>query len=185
MAYDGSPSGKLRRCEKEPEKESKTMNIRKSVKEDLPEIFRLYETARSFMKKNGNPSQWGDTYPEEETVKKDVELGQSYVCEEDGKVVGTFVFFIGREPDYDVIENGAWRLEQLSYGVVHRVASSGEVKGVTSAVFSWCHRQCSYLRIDTHTDNKPMQGALKKFGFQQCGTIYLKRGEARIGFDCL
>ena len=41
-----------------------------------------------------------------------------------------------------------------------------------------------YVRIDTHEDNKPMQGALKKFGFRECGVIHLERGAERIAFDC-
>ena len=40
------------------------------------------------------------------------------------------------------------------------------------------------MRIDTHEDNKPMQGALKKFGFRECGVIHLERGAERIAFDC-
>ena len=29
-----------------------------------------------------------------------------------------------------------------------------------------------------------MQGALKKFGFRECGVIHLERGAERIAFDC-
>ena len=152
------------------------MNIRKSTSQDLPQILNLYKIAREFMKNNGNPNQWEDRYPEVSTVENDVKQGISYVCEENGKIVGTFVFFMGEDPTYRVIENGAWHSDQKPYGVIHRVASDGETKGVTRA---------AYLRIDTHRDNKPMQGALKKFGFQECGIIHLERGDERIAFDCL
>ena len=139
------------------------MNIRKSTSQDLPQILNLYKIAREFMKNNGNPNQWEDRYPEVSTVENDVKQGISYVCEEKGKIVGTFVFFMGEDPTYRVIENGAWHSSQKPYGVIHRVASDGETKGVT----------------------KPMQGALKKFGFQECGIIHLERGDERIAFDCL
>ena len=70
------------------------------------------------------------------------------------------------------------------YGVIHRVASNGVTKGVTRAAFSYGLERSGYVRIDTHEDNKPMQGALKKFGFRECGVIHLERGAERIAFDC-
>ena len=43
------------------------------------------------------------------------------------------------------------------------------------------------MRIDTHPGNIPMQKALKKAGFQQCGTIVLaegsEKGDLRIAFE--
>ena len=84
------------------------MNIRKSTSQDLPQILNLYKIAREFMKNNGNPNQWEDRYPEVSTVENDVKQGISYVCEEKGKIVGTFVFFMGEDPTSLVIENGAW-----------------------------------------------------------------------------
>ena len=161
------------------------MNIRKSTSQDLPQILNLYKIAREFMKNNGNPNQWEDRYPEVSTVENDIKTGISYVCVENGGIVGTFVFFMGEDPTYRVIENGAWHSSQKPYGVIHRVASDGETKGVTRAAFTFGMERSGYLRIDTHRDNKPMQGALKKFGFQECGIIHLERGDERIAFDCL
>lgn len=161
------------------------MDIRQSTKQDLFEILNLYKIAREFMKNHGNPSQWEDKYPEVSVVEQDVEQGISYVCTENGKIVGTFVFFIGKDPNYGVIEKGAWHRVQFPYGVLHRVASDGQTKGVTKAAFSWAIQRSGYLRIDTHRDNKPMQGALRKFGFRQCGIIHLESGGERIAFDCV
>lgn len=93
------------------------MYIRKSTRQDRSEILNLYKIAREFMKNNGNPNQWEDRYPEASTVESDISQGISYVCEENGRIVGTFVFFIGEEPDYAVIEEGNWRCEQKPYGV--------------------------------------------------------------------
>ena len=141
------------------------MNIRKSTLQDLPQILNLYKIAREFMKNNGNPNQWEDRYPEVSTVENDIKTGISYVCVENGGIVGTFVFFTGEDPTYRVIENGV-------------------TKGVTRAAFSYGLERSGYVRIDTHEDNKPMQGALKKFGFRECGVIHLERGAERIAFDC-
>lgn len=80
--------------------------------------------------------------------------------------------------------NGEWHSDREPYGVIHRVASNGVTKGVTRAAFSYGLERSGYVRIDTHEDNKPMQGALKKFGFRECGVIHLERGAERIAFDC-
>ena len=103
---------------------------------------------------------------------------------ENGEIVGTFVFYTGEDPTYRVIENGEWHSDREPYGVIHRVASNGVTKGVTRAAFSYGLERSGYVRIDTHEDNKPMQGALKKFGFRECGVIHLERGAERIAFDC-
>ena len=136
------------------------------------------------MKNNGNPNQWEDRYPEVSTVENDIKTGISYVCVENGGIVGTFVFFTGEDPTYRVIKNGEWHSDREPYGVIHRVASNGVTKGVTRAAFSYGLERSGYVRIDTHEDNKPMQGALKKFGFRECGVIHLERGAERIAFDC-
>lgn len=55
-----------------------------------------------------------------------------YVCTPDNapeKIVGGFAFIIGREPNYAVIENGAWHSDQ-PYGTIHRIASNGQTKGI-------------------------------------------------------
>ena len=93
------------------------MEIRKSMMEDLPRILALYEQARAFMKANGNPDQWGDSYPEEEIVRQDIEEGRSYVCETDGEIAGVFYFSCEPDPDYARIDDGGW-LNDAPYGVV-------------------------------------------------------------------
>lgn len=34
---------------------------------------------------------------------------------------------------------------------------------------NWCMEQCGNHRIDTHANNKPMQGLLNKLGYIYCG----------------
>ena len=36
-----------------------------------------------------------------------------------------------------------------------------------------------------HRDNRPMQKALHKFGFRQCGIVYMEDGTERVAFDFL
>lgn len=151
------------------------MNIRHATEKDITRIMEIYEYARSFMADHGNPNQWGPTkWPPEDLIHEDIRTGHSYVCEEDGQVVGTFYYNYGKdiEPTYAVIEDGEW-LKNGDYGVVHRIAGDGSVKGIGTFCLNWAYEQCGHLRIDTHTDNKVMQSLLSKLGFKKCGIVYV------------
>lgn len=150
------------------------MEVRHSTEQDFDRIMEIYAGARKFMAENGNPNQWGPTnWPPEDLIHRDIENGKSYVCICDGNIVGTFFYTAGEdpEPDYRVIEDGDWR-DHSAYGVVHRIASDGSVKGTGRFCLEWAYRQCGHLRIDTHKDNRVMQSLLGKLGFVQCGTVY-------------
>ena len=45
------------------------MQIRASQKEDITAIMRIYEKARAFMDQTGNPTQWGDGYPQQDLIE--------------------------------------------------------------------------------------------------------------------
>ena len=77
------------------------MEIRKARQGELPEILGIYEGARAFMRKSGNPTQWGDNYPAEEVLAKDIELGQLYVICEADELFGVFAFIKGPDKDYN------------------------------------------------------------------------------------
>lgn len=157
------------------------MQIRKSEFEDLDTILEIYEYARKQMKENGNPTQWGDNRPSEETIEKDIQNGVSYCVEEDTNLVGVFAFIIGEEPTYSKIE-GAW-LNNETYGTIHRVASNGKKKGILQECLRFCENKISNIRIDTHHDNKIMQHLLEKNNYQKCGTIYVEDGTPRIAYQ--
>ena len=45
--------------------------------------------------------------------------------------------------------------------------------------------RADHLRIDTHQDNLPMQGAIAKAGFKRAGIVYVSDGTPRVAFDWL
>ena len=162
------------------------MLIRKATESDFDRIMEIYATARDFMAQHGNPNQWGPTsWPPETLVHEDIACGKSHVCLSAGRVVGVFFFDFGKdvEPTYAHIEDGSW-IDESPYGVVHRIASDGSVKGVGSACISWAFAQCGHLRIDTHGDNVVMQRLLEKLGFAQCGTVFVEEDDyPRLAFE--
>ncbi len=152
------------------------MEIRHSTEADFERIMEIYEYARRFMAENGNPNQWGLTnWPPQKLIHDDISSGTSYICVHEKRIVGTFFFAAGEdiEPTYRHIEDGKW-LNDSAYGVVHRLAGDGSVKGIGSFCLEWAYGQCGHLRIDTHGDNIVMQNLLAKMGFIHCGTIYVE-----------
>ena len=146
------------------------MKIRNARSDDLNTIFDIYDRARAFMRDNGNPEQWGYSYPPHELVLSDLENQNLYVVEsEDGSLAGVFSCFPEGDRAYDTI-NGKW-LNDKPYTAVHRVASAGTHKGLFSAVLDFCLQFSDNIKIDTHKQNTVMQHVLKKHGFVQCGTI--------------
>ena len=133
-------------------------------------MLEIYAYARAQMAKNGNPTQW-ITYPERDLLEADIRKGCSYILESEGAVVGTFVYVVGDDPSYAEIENGAW-LNDLPYGTIHRIAGDGTVRGILKTAVEFALGQTPNLRIDTHENNRVMQNALQKLGFERCGTIY-------------
>ena len=158
------------------------MIIRPALQTDLPAIRHIYASARQFMAKNGNPDQWGDTYPSEEIIQNDLHQGHLFVCEAEQEVAGVFCYFVGIEPDYLDIYEGSW-LQDGSYGVVHRLAAGGKGRGIASHCLQYAFAQCGNLRIDTHRNNIPMQRLLAKTGFHRCGIIHCSHGGDRIAYQ--
>lgn len=149
------------------------MYVRRSNMEDIPAMMDLYAQARVFMRENGNPNQWDDSYPSRELLEKDIAFGNSYIVENDEKnLAATFAFIKGEDPTYYGIENGAW-LNHEPYGTIHRLAGNTSYHGIASGCISWCKSQIGNLRADTHEDNKIMQHLLEKNGFVRCGIIHL------------
>lgn len=163
-------------------KEDMIMEIRRTSNNDMDTIQQIYAQARAFMKANGNPNQWINQYPVAALIEQDIASNHSYVCIDDGEIVGTFFFKEGTDPTYAIIDQGEW-LNNEPYGVVHRLASSNGKRGVATFCLNWCYEQCGNIRIDTHKDNLPMQNLLKKNGYVECGIIYVANGDERIAFQ--
>ena len=123
------------------------MTIRNTAVSDLARVMEIYARARDFMARTGNPNQWGPTnWPPRSRIEEDIAMG------------------------YRDITCGAWANGE-PYGVVHRIASDGSEPGVGTFCLKWAYGQCGHLRIDTHPDNKVMQGLLLKLGFVRRGII--------------
>lgn len=159
------------------------MHIQPATQKDLDTIMPIIDEARQIMRESGNMTQWVG-YPSREVILNDINNGHGFICVLDEEIVGYFCFIAGDDPDpnYAVIENGAW-LNNEPYGVIHRLASGRKAKGIAKAAFDFAFSQIGNIRVDTHHDNIPMQNFLKKNGFTYCGVIYVSDGTPRDAFQ--
>ncbi|MGN1353374.1 MAG: GNAT family N-acetyltransferase [Alloprevotella sp.] len=158
------------------------LNIRQTVAEDVPRLLEVFAIAREFMRHTGNPDQWHDDYPDAAVLLDDVRHGDSYVFEQEGRIVGTFVLREGADPTYAKIYSGHWR-SNLPYATIHRIAGTGEARGLVRQAVDFARKRIDHLRIDTHRDNVVMQKALGQLGFVYCGIIHCRDGSDRQAYE--
>ena len=156
--------------------------IRKAIDSDLLEIKKIVAKARDIMKSSGNVNQWVDGYPSIDVLLSDIRSGNAYLLFQEDKAIAYFAMIDGPDPTYNFIAEGNW-LNNDSYGVLHRIASNGEAKGVFKEILIYASEHYSNIRIDTHHDNKIMQRLLEKNGFVYCGIIFLTNGSPRLAYQ--
>lgn len=160
------------------------MKIDKAEVQHIDEIMQVIDDARIIMRQTGNHTQWTNGYPSKYIILQDIEKNAGYICHHENEIVGYFSFLKGDNPEpvYDKIESGKW-INHAPYGVIHRLASNGKVKGVAKFCFDFCFTLINNIKIDTHHNNVPMQNFLKRYGFVYCGIVYLPDGSARDAFQ--
>lgn len=158
------------------------LQVRKATTRDFERILEIYEIARKFMIRTGNPNQWKRTNPTEEQIRDDIERGICRLIYDESGIHGVFALCPGEDPTYHIIHGGEW-LNQEPYVTIHRIASDQKTHGILAAAIEECKKYEDNIRIDTHRDNKVMQSALRKHGFMHCGIIYLLNGEPREAYQ--
>lgn len=162
--------------------------IRKAKQADLSAIMEIIRQAQASMKRDGF-EQWGEGYPGEDVLRKDIERENCYVLLEEGKILATGTLCIGKEPTYQKITEGSWNAGEL-YGTIHRLAVAEKKKGRGLAGILYDHmekicrqQKMQAIRIDTHRDNGKMQSWVRKMGFKPSGIIFVEDGTPRDAFE--
>ena len=156
--------------------------IRKAIESDLLEIKSIVAKARELMKASANVNQWVDGYPSIDVLLSDIRSGNAYLLLRENKAIAYFAMTDGPDLTYNFIAEGNW-LNDDTYGVLHRIASNGEAKGVFKEILLYASEHYLNIRIDTHHDNKIMQRLLEQNGFLYCGIIFLADGSPRLAYQ--
>ncbi|MDO4565526.1 MAG: GNAT family N-acetyltransferase [Clostridia bacterium] len=169
------------------------ISVCKATSSDLNFILALIADAKDYMQRQGF-LQWTPFYPMEEDFARDIELQRGYILLSSKTPAGYAALSFEPEPCYDELD-GEW-LSKLPYAVIHRLAVKEEFRGTGAALqlILGLELICKMkgtlsLRTDTHRDNLPMQGLLKKAGFTRCGTVVYPEiptgDKSRVAFEKL
>ncbi len=162
------------------------MILRKATTVEVPQIWEIIQYAIAQRKADGS-QQWQDGYPNENSIRNDIDKGYAYVLEENNTILLYAAILFDKEPAYDSIE-GKW-LTEGDYMVLHRVAASplAKGKGIATQFFQMVEEVCVKnnvfsIKVDTNFDNVPMLKIMDKLGYTYCGEVYF-RGSARKAFE--
>lgn len=155
--------------------QASTRRFRHGTMRDFEAMQHIYGHARELMARNGNPTQWGTTFPRTEVVLDDIAQHRTVLlvdkAEGRERILAQFALCTGEDPTYQTIE-GAW-LDDAPYVTIHRIASSGVARHAARECIEWALRHYGNVRVDTHPNNKAMQHVLETAGFARCGLIQL------------
>lgn len=162
------------------------MQLRKATITEVPVIWEILQYAIAQRKADGS-QQWQDGYPNENSIRNDIDNGSAYVLEDNGTILLYAAVIFDKEPAYENIE-GKW-LTEGDYMVLHRVAASplAKGKGIATQFFQIIEDLCVQnnvfsIKIDTNFDNVPMLKIIDRLGYTYCGEVYF-RGSARKAFE--
>lgn len=154
------------------------MILRKATKQDIPTIEHIIKAASARLGAAGI-DQWQRGYPNRASVERDVADGVGMVlCEGDTIIVYGAVIFTG-EPAYNDLTGGEW-LTAGDYACVHRLCVNeifvgmGFSKHFMMAAEAMASERVKSIRIDTHPENKIMQGLIQRLGYTYCGDVVIE-----------
>ncbi|MEG0327681.1 MAG: GNAT family N-acetyltransferase [Erysipelothrix sp.] len=154
--------------------------FRKAKLEDVDAIMDIIGEAVIAFRKQAI-DQWQKGYPDKQRILDDIKEGNAYVLI-DGDVVAYTYLGYGVEQNYDQIEQGTWKNEDL-YAVMHRfvVSNTKQGKGYATKLYQGCENVAtvfgiSEMRIDTHEVNIKMRNFVEKQGFEFCGIVEVADG---------
>lgn len=162
------------------------MIIRPATYSDLNLLMKVFEGAKEIMRASGNLLQWNGGYPSKDIIIKDIESGHCFVVCDDDDIIGTMALIPGPDSTYSYIE-GRWP-DENPYYVIHRIATSLPGRNLAARMFEWAfayiaEKGYDTIRIDTHRENVIMKHVLTKYGFTECGVIYLESGDPRDAYS--
>lgn len=152
------------------------MSIRIATLSDIPAIMQVITDVVPIMRAAGN-LQWDDKYPNPQVFEEDINTGQLWVAEVDGKIAGVTAITTEQYPEYAQV--GLDTNEEAI--VTHRLAVSPHFRGrglaadlLHQAEVVALERGIPILRIDTNSHNHATQQLFPKLGYSLKGEITLE-----------
>lgn len=150
--------------------------IRRAESQDIIGIMELIKESTQIMVKEQNP-QWDENYPAVGDYLDDIKAKTLYVYEDDSQMAGVICINETEPSEYAPIN---WSQNHKAF-IIHRMAVSPSHRGksIGSSLLDFANtlvkqEGAGYLKTDTYSLNKAMNGLLQKKGYQLCGTMSFK-----------
>ena len=163
------------------------MIFRKAIVEDIDAVAEIMAAASARLGAAGI-DQWQRGYPNRASVERDVENGVGMVLCEGTTILAYGAIIFTGEPAYDDLTGGEW-LTSGDYACVHRLCVNeifvgmGFSKHFMLAAEAMASERVKSIRIDTHPENKIMQGLIQRLGYTYCGDVVIE--SRRLAYEKL
>jgi len=164
--------------------------IRQATLDDLDQIWQLRLNTKKLLNERGI-DQWQFDDPNKKRFIKDIQNETFFVYEKNQQVISMMYLQLEEEKTYQSID-GSWAKNML-YVTIHRFAvdksylGQGIAKDMLAFAKSFTLNQNrSYIRIDTHENNRQAINLFLSQGFQFRGKIMLniEQGDRmRLAYD--
>ena len=154
------------------------MIFRKATTDDIDQIKAMVRAASGRLGASGI-DQWQRGYPNRSSIEQDVASGVGMVLCEGATIIAYGAVIFTGEPAYEGLTGGVW-LTQGEYAVVHRLCVNeifvgmGFSKHFMMAAEAMASERVKSIRIDTHPENKIMQGLIQRLGYTYCGDVVIE-----------
>jgi ribosomal protein S18 acetylase RimI-like enzyme len=153
------------------------MIIRKAEISDLENIMLMYKSCVAGMVENGI-DQWDETYPNDEIISEDLNVGTYYVSEMDGTIIAGINIDQNQDNTYLAID---WEDISNSFLVVHRLGVKEEFwnDGIGKSLMLFTEnlvteKGLNSIRLDTYSGNPKAMEFYRRLGYRELGVINLK-----------
>ena len=153
------------------------MIIRKAEISDLENIMLMYKSCVAGMVENGI-DQWDETYPNDEIISEDLNVGTYYVAEMNETIIGGINIDKNQDDTYLALD---WEDKSDSFLVVHRLGVKQELwnKKIGKYLMLFTEKLVlekglKSIRLDTYSGNPKAMEFYRRLGYTELGTIDLK-----------
>jgi len=152
--------------------------IRPLVAQDVDQVVAVLNQVKQAMFANGI-DQWDEYYPNEETIRMDLQKQQAYVYTEQGGILAYMVLNETYDVEYDDLN---WNTP-TPFLVIHRlfVQPAAQGKGLSSQMiqFAEAYAQANTyasIRFDAYALNETANAVYLKKGYTFVGTVQFRKG---------
>lgn len=155
------------------------IRFRAGTAEDLDEIFGFVKAAIEKMILQDIP-QWDEIYPTRDDFAADIESGNLYVGELDGRLVCVYVLSKDCDEEYN---NAQWKTDTDNFIVLHRIVVNPDFQNqgigrltMEHIIDSLMEQKVQSLRLDVFSLNPYSQRLYDKLGFVRTGQANWRKG---------